>query len=201
MLRAGKKVLLLGLLAGLMIFGFGSPQWVTAGETIAVPKLEDFVPALDSRGKEIIIDVSQVEQVFRKSSPVLKKFYSNRSITKIIIPDTDWLKHLIATSQNFFWDLGIRWKAETWDCDNFSILLSSSVALKLWKAGYTDVRCGFGWMIVDAKHKWAGVPPQRHALVFIVTSKGPAVLEPQTGDVVPLAKYPNRKYIERVFLL
>ena len=39
-----------------------------------------------------------------------------------------------------------------------------------------------------------------HALIFTVTGNGIYIIEPQNGQYVPLSQYPNRHYIEEVYL-
>ncbi len=89
---------------------------------------------------------------------------------------------------------------DTWDCENYSALLNSFASLRLWNAGYTDTRMALGWMRVQAKFPWAGIPDAIHALIFAVTSKGVVVIEPQNGQSTILKDYPNKAYIEEVYL-
>lgn len=91
-------------------------------------------------------------------------------------------------------------KADTWDCENYSELLNALVTVRIWKAGYYDTRAAIGWMRVNAKNEWAGLPGVVHALMFGVTEKGLFVIEPQNGQYVELEDYPNKEFIQEVFL-
>jgi len=55
-------------------------------------------------------------------------------------------------------------------------------------------------MRVLAKYEWAGIPDAIHALVFAVTDDGILFIEPQNGQEIMLKDYPNRAYIEEVYL-
>lgn len=178
-----------------------SAGYCSESELVSVPKLPEFQADRDKNGKPLYIDVGRIEKQFRATSPAMKKFYYNHDLNSIILPTREWLKQALDVSQEFFWTLGVKWKAENWDCDNFSMFFSAAVTVKLWGVGYTETRCGFGWMLVDGKHSWGGVEPSRHALVFAVTREGVIVIEPQTGTMAKLDDYPNKENIEKVFLL
>ncbi|RUM47440.1 MAG: hypothetical protein DSY80_00930, partial [Desulfocapsa sp.] len=57
-----------------------------------------------------------------------------------------------------------------------------------------------GWLRVDAKKEWAGLPPVMHALMFAITDEGLIIIEPQNGRKTLLKDYPNKNYIQEVFL-
>lgn len=172
-----------------------------ANEDVSVPKLIDFRAELDNIGQPRYIEVKNVEAQFRAVSPTMRNFYCNHTIKRIILPDEGWVREAIRVSQYFFRDFGVKWHAESWDCDNFSMFVSAVTTLKLWSAGFTNTRCGFGWMVIDGKHNWGGIGQGRHALVFAVTGKGVMVIEPQTGAMIELDRYPNKAYIDKVILL
>jgi len=83
---------------------------------------------------------------------------------------------------------------------NFSSFLNALATVRIWKTGYYDTRGAIGWMRVDAKYEWAGLPPVMHALVFAVTEYGLLVIEPQNGQIIELKNYPNKEFIQEVFL-
>ncbi|MCP4258093.1 MAG: hypothetical protein GY774_11440 [Planctomycetes bacterium] len=165
-----------------------------------VPVPPDFVAAKNKSGEVAYLEAKAIEKYFRSASKELRGFYSNREIEKYILPEHVWLEQLIEAflAIEFFSDVG--GKPEIWDCDNFSALLSALATIRMWKAGYIGAHCAIGWIKVDAKKEWAGVPPQSHALVFAVTSKGVFVIEPQNGQLIHLQDYPNREYIQEVYL-
>jgi hypothetical protein len=172
-------------------------------EFIEVPVAPAFVAARNKDGSVSYLKVKELEKIFRSASTKLLDFHHNERIDTIIVPEHAWLESFLDIAQQFFWELDMKWKQQNWDCDNFSMFLSSMVTIQLWRAGYTDVRCAIGWMIVNSKWKWAGTGNARgrHALMFALTSKGLIVIEPQNGQYIELNRYPNKQFIEMVFLL
>jgi ligand-binding sensor domain-containing protein len=73
-------------------------------------------------------------------------------------------------------------------------MLNALTTIRIWEAGFYDTRGAMGWMRVDARKEWAGLPGVMHALMFAVTEDGIFVIEPQNGKTVKLADYPNRFY-------
>lgn len=196
------KLACLTLVLGTVLL-FTGVEMVLGGENdkVMLPRLIDFQAATDSIGNPLRVDILSVEKEFRSVSPGMGKFYYNKEIPMIIVPAKGWLRELLRVSQVFFRQENVKWHAESWDCDNYSMFVSAGVTLKLWDAGYTNSRCGLGWMVVDGKHEWAGIGPGRHALVFAVTSEGIKVIEPQTGMMTALDSYPNKEYIVKAVLL
>jgi len=169
---------------------------ITGQEFIKVPTIPDFVAARNKNGSIRYLKVKEVEKIFHSA-----RFYHDRDIDSVIVPEHEWLKSVLDVSLEFYWAQGLKGKAQNWDCDNFSMFLSSMITIYLWRAGYTDVRVAVGWMIVNGPFEWAGIPASSHALMFAITSKGPIVIEPQNGKYIELDKYPNRLFIDKVFLL
>ncbi len=110
------------------------------------------------------------------------------------------MKNVLAAYEALRYQFDIRGKADTWDCENFSQLLNALTTVRIWKAGYYDTRTAMGWLRVDAKESWAGLPGVMHALMFVVTEKGFFVFEPQNGKTIQLENYPNKNFIQEVYL-
>ena len=159
-----------------------------------------FVPARTTSGTVQYIDEKELENSFRKHSTNLKDVVYNHRIRNFIIPDTNWLHDLVDTYEAFLRHNHLRPEQDTWDCENYSILLNSFASIRLWQAGYYDTRLALGWMRVQAKYPWAGIPDAIHALIFAVTSEGILVIEPQNGAYTMLEDYPNKGTIEEVYL-
>ena len=170
------------------------------GEYVNLPIPRQFVPASQSNGAPEYVSGATIETAIRKVSPDLKKFYYNRKITKFIVPDHAWLAHLFDTYDAFLSKAGLKGEADTWDCENYSEMLNALTTLWIWRAGYLDTRAAMGWLLVDAKKSWAGLPGVKHALMIAVTNEGIFVIEPQNGQQISLSEYPNRQYIEEVNL-
>ena len=97
-------------------------------------------------------------------------------------------------------EVGVQAKADTWDCENYSGLLNALTTLRIWRAGYLETRAALGWLRVNAKKGWAGMPGTMHSLIFTITVKGIYIIEPQNGQYISLSDYPNRQYVEEVYL-
>jgi hypothetical protein len=190
--KRARLLTVIGILASSFLF----TGEIIGQEFIKVPTIPAFVPARDKNGAIRYLKVKEVEKIFRS-----KSFYHDRDIDSIIVPEHEWLKSVLDASLEFYWGQGLKGKAQNWDCDNFSMFLSSMITIYLWRAGYTDVRVAVGWMIVNGPFAWAGIPASSHALMFAITSKGPIVIEPQNGQYIELDRYPNKLFIDKVFLL
>ena len=170
------------------------------GDTFKIPVPIDFTPALQADGSPQYITAQQIEYSIKEHSQEFKKLYWNKKITRFIVPSHDWLNNLLANYDSLLKTTNVHGKAETWDCENYSSLLNALTTIRIWKAGYYDTRGAIGWMVVDAQKKWAGLPGVMHALMFAVTEDGLFIIEPQNGQTVHLKDYPNKHYIQEVYL-
>ncbi len=170
------------------------------GDYLTLPMPQNFIPALQTDGTVQYTSGMDIEKQIRNVSPALKNFYYNNTITRFIVPEHVWLDHLLGAYDAFLSYIGVQGKADTWDCENYSGMLNAITTLRIWRAGFLDTRAAIGWLRVNAQHSWAGLPAELHALMFAVTSKGIFIIEPQNGQYCSLADYPNKKYIEEVYL-
>lgn len=186
----------------LMVVLIPGARSATAAEDkyVNIPIPQDFIPARKADGTPQYISDAVIEDAIRKFSPKMKKFHHNKFITQFIVPNHVWLKQLLEGYDQFLSVVGVRAKADMWDCENYSGMLNSLTTLQIWRAGYLDTRAAIGWIKVAAKKEWAGLPGALHALMFAVTDKGIFIIEPQNGQYISLSDYPNRQYIEEVFL-
>lgn len=174
---------------------------VEEGDPVDIPLPVKFQPALNSDGSARYIQGDEIERQMRKVSPNLDKFYYNKKIKKFIIPEGSWMLQFLSAYGNLLDYSGVKAKTDTWDCENFSGLLNSLMTVRIWNAGFLDTRAAVGWLRVDAKKSWAGIPGNYlHALIFVVTAKGIFIVEPQNGEYVVLQDYPNKEHIQEVFL-
>jgi hypothetical protein len=160
----------------------------------------EFIPAMAENGSPQYITAEQIEKDLKHHSKEFQRLYWNKTIKHFILPRHEWLEELLAVYNTMLDEINIHGKAEVWDCENFSSFLNALATVRIWKSGYYDTRGAIGWMRVDAKKEWAGLPPMMHALVFAVTEKGLFVIEPQNGQSIALADYPNKAFIQEVFL-
>ncbi len=170
------------------------------GEYLDLPMPQEFIPSLQVDGEIQYIKGSNIEKQIKTVSPALEKFYYNKDIVEFVVPDHVWLKHLLKAYDEFLDYTGVRGKPETWDCENYSGMLNAITTLRIWRAGFLDTRAAIGWLRVDAKYEWAGLPAGLHALMFAVTSEGTLIIEPQNGQYCHLSDYPNKKYIKEGYL-
>lgn len=160
----------------------------------------EFIPAMDKNGSPQYITAEQIEKTLQQYSKGFQKLYWNKKIKQFILPRHKWLQELLAVYDTMLNEINVHGKEDIWDCENFSSFLNALATVRIWKSGYYDTRGAIGWMRVDAKKEWAGLPPVMHALVFAVTEYGLLVIEPQNGKMVELKDYPNKEYIQEVFL-
>jgi hypothetical protein len=174
----------------------------TGGSPLTIPIPREFKPALKADGSLLYTSIADIQSTFRRFSPDLEKFVYNRLLSDIplIVPDSQWMKDLLVTYNTFTNREGIRAEADTWDCENFSSMLSSITTVSVWRAGYFDTRAAVGWLKVNGKHGWAGIPSGIHALMFTVIDSGIFIIEPQNGKYIQLADYPNYRDIMEVYL-
>ncbi len=193
------KPLLINLLLILALLAIPN-KGVAEEKPVTVSMPTEFTPAIDSNGSPKYITADQIEKTLRSHSKEFKKLYWNWNVKQFILPRHQWLKELLAVYDTMLNKIDVDAKADTWDCENFSSFLNAFATVRIWKAGYYDTRGAIGWMRVDAKKEWAGLPPVMHALVFAVTEHGLLVIEPQNGQMVELKDYPNKEFIQEVFL-
>jgi len=168
--------------------------------TYEMPIPSQFKPAIQADGTPLYITAPQIEKDIRQYSKQLIALHWNKKIKGFIVPRHSWLDDLLDFYSDFLEWGKIQGEADTWDCENFSSLLNALATIRIWEAGYYDTRGAIGWMLVDAKEEWAGLPGVMHALMFAVTEDGFYVIEPQNGTTIELADYPNNMYIQEVFL-
>ncbi len=100
-------------------------------EDMSITMPPAFIPALDSAGAPQYLKDAEIEHLFRKHSKNIKKIIYNHNIKNFIVPDTDWLHSLIDVYEDFLYHHQIRPQRDTWDCENYSILLNSFASIRL----------------------------------------------------------------------
>lgn len=170
------------------------------GRILTLPVPEQFQPARQADGSEKYVLEADIEREIRKYSPGLSKVFFNRRVKKFIVPEPQWVIQLLGTYDELLEALKVKGQSQTWDCENYSALLNSLTTVKIWQAGYWDTHAALGWLKVNAQKEWAGMPGELHALMFTVTSKGIYIIEPQNGQYTHISRYPNKSFIEEVYL-
>lgn len=114
--------------------------------------------------------------------------------------DQAWFGDFLRWFRNeLTYHLGLDYRKESWDCDDFATTLNAMADLALLgSAGHPPPQL-IGRMRVVQARAWAGVEPcLSHELVIHRSEKGWFVTEPQNGQTVALRKYPNRRQILEV---
>lgn len=196
----GKKSFLAVILC-LSVFLMRPGDAVSSNEqTFQLPLPGEFKPAVEANGSAKFVRAEIIDNMFRKHSRSYAGLHRNEEIKHYIVPQHGWLKELTNAYVALIRQSNLEGKADTWDCENYSELLSGLSTVRIWEAGYYDTRGAIGWFRVDAQKAWAGIPPEMHALMFAFTENGLFIMEPQNGQSILLEDYPNKQYIQEVFL-
>ena len=140
----------------------------------------------------------ELEREVRRHSPNLFSFWAPKKVHVVL--DEDWLGRAVDWYEDLLFGMGVTYRADIWDCENYSQLLVVLASLEMVKYWRADVRVPIGWFTVMPEVPWSGIPAgAKHALVMARTRQGLVVIEPQTGVRAALADYPNRHRILEVF--
>lgn len=113
--------------------------------------------------------------------------------------DHAWFLDLIAWFRGEMKRLGVTYRAQTWDCDNFSLALNAFADLAQVQAERRDPPRLIGRLIVAQQTAWGGTPAGGlHEVVIFRSERAWWVCEPQSGALIPLTDYPNRRHIREV---
>jgi hypothetical protein len=116
-------------------------------------------------------------------------------------PDQRWLVAYVKWFAKLERPLHLQFTDEAFDCDKYSRCFVAFADLLALKAGEKRASVSVGWVSVLNDEAYGGVEAGGgHALVIAETSDGLFIIEPQTGVMTPLAKYPNRNRLQRVNL-
>jgi len=116
-------------------------------------------------------------------------------------PDHQWLLAFDRWFRTLNKSLKVEFVEETWDCDNYARSFVAFADLAAMRAGEARGSICVGWATVYNSRSFGGIPAGGgHAVVIVGTSEGIFVIEPQNGEIAPLAKYPNRDDIVEINL-
>lgn len=146
-----------------------------------------------------IVSADEFKNFFTSQSKSSPTFRLNSTHYRVV--NYRWMEAFIDWYEFVLKAVGLSYKPEIWDCENYSIGLQAYASLAAVKADAFSEDILVGWLIVRNIHKWAGVSSRgNHAIAFFKSDKGIFVVEPQNGTITHLEKYPNAKYILEVFL-
>lgn len=115
------------------------------------------------------------------------------SRTAFVRPDHAWLVAFDKWFRQMTKALKIGYVDEVFDCDNFARCFVAFADLAAMRGGENRGSICLGWATVFNREAFSGVAAGgAHAVVIVGTSDGLFVVEPQSGKMVALTKYPNR---------
>lgn len=113
--------------------------------------------------------------------------------------DHDWMTALVDWVRLEEKKLGLDFRAETWDCDDFSLMANAMADLAQLRSDEHQPPRLIGRLIVAQAGAWAGVPAGgTHELILFRSGRAWWVVEPQNGTMVSLWEYPNRRHIREI---
>jgi hypothetical protein len=115
------------------------------------------------------------------------------------IPVTlDWLQQYVQWWEGAKVTFGINYRGEQFDCENFARLFKALGDVTILGLNRKEAASlGIGSLLVLPKKEFGGIGPEdgTHVLNIVGTDMGWFVVEPQTGAIIELGKYPNLKTI------
>jgi lipid-binding SYLF domain-containing protein len=95
-------------------------------------------------------------------------------------------------------NFGIQYANDAFDCENFARLFKALADVSIIPMNLKEsMSLATATLLVYPKLEFGGVGPESgtHVLNLVGTDRGWIVVEPQTGAIVELSKYPNLKYV------
>lgn len=179
----------------------GALQGCVAGESITLPRL----PAWRAPANPAPVAWSEVTAAVRRLAPNAQLATSDAAFTRVnrqfAAEVIAWTRALVDVEEHTPGD-GLHYTPESFDCDKFAKAFTLAVELAAGRAGVKAQPLA-ARIYVRQEAPFGGVPAARppadgHALVALATDEGVLIVEPQTGECVPLEQYPNRATIWRV---
>lgn len=95
--------------------------------------------------------------------------------------------------------MGLSYRAENWDCDDYSQAYNAIADVAQLRARVAMPPRLIGRLVVRQEVTWAGVHATGlHELIIFRSGKGWWVCEPQNSTMIQLVKYPNRGNIREI---
>ncbi len=158
--------------------------------TVTVPTLPDWPsePSATWSQAQVIAGITAV-------APGARVDLSDSTYTAA---DHATMLRLVAWSREFAHATAFRYVPESLDCEKFAKALSLAAEMSAARAGIRAQPL-VARIYVRQIEPWAGTPAGgHHAINAFLSDRGLYVLEPQNGEIAPLATYPNRHYIYSV---
>ncbi len=156
-------------------------------------------PAWRAEASGRLWQIEEVTAQFRAATSRPPQINHVRSA--FVRPNLAWLRAYIDWFGNLRDPLQLRFNDEQFDCDKYSRCFAAFADLLAMQAGETRGPIAVGWAIVYNANSFAGISAGiSHSVVIVGTTEGVYVVEPQNGEMVPLAEYPNRDTLLAVYL-
>lgn len=153
------------------------------------------MPPLPEWGKGIYAPTkfSEVVAIIKRHSPY--SLVEQPKDTAFITVPSESLAAAVKWTLTSITSAGVKYTAESFDCENFCLELYQTLCKMAAKAGKLASPC-VGCISVSATQPWAGVNAGgNHALCVVMTELGAIVVESQNGQMTPIEAYPNRTTI------
>jgi hypothetical protein len=122
---------------------------------------------------------------------------------KFVRPSHPWLVEYIAWYKKLLSTLKLEFKDQAWDCDNYAQSFVAFADLLALKGGEVRGSVCVGWAVVANSEGFGEVRGSgvgSHAVVFVCSTSGIFVIEPQSGKMSALKDYPNRDAFSEINL-
>lgn len=156
-------------------------------------------PAWPSGGPAANWSVEDFQGEFAKHSDRMPRIIHSR--VSFVRPQHAWLISFVEWFNRLQKALKFTYRDEVWDCDDFARCFVSFADMVALGSGESRGSICLGWATVFNRRAFGGVSAGGgHAVVVVGTSEGLFVIEPSSGKIVALGKYPNRDDFEDVNL-
>jgi lipid-binding SYLF domain-containing protein len=110
----------------------------------------------------------------------------------------EWLEQYVLWWKEAMANFGIAYANDAFDCENFARLFKAMLDVQILPMELKESKSlASATVLVYPKNEFGGVGPESgtHVLNLVGTDRGWIIVEPQTGAMVELSKYPNLKHI------
>ena len=148
-------------------------------------------PAWPAGKTESHWSVEDFEAEFAKNSNRPPRIIHSR--LSFLRPQHDWLVSFVDWFNRLQKSVKITYKDQVFDCDDFARCFVSFADMIALGSGESRGSICVGWATVMNRRAFGGVGAGGgHAIVVVGTSEGIFVIEPSSGKMAALGKYPNR---------
>ena len=110
----------------------------------------------------------------------------------------EWLEQYVLWWKEAMANFGIAYANDAFDCENFARLFKAMLDVQIIPIELKESKSiASATVLVYPKNEFGGVGPESgtHVLNLVGTDRGWIIVEPQTGAMTELSRYPNLKHI------